>query len=136
MNISNILDNYELIDKNFDNLMIYFKDNFLYLLKYIENSFIKEFTQEENILNNSLFNTDNLKRIENLLLKPNEIFEVYISYYLKNLEDNVDIIIDEYLGNNLLEASYNYYNNKINNKIPKVLNNILSQWKITTFIKI
>ena len=35
------------------------------------------------------------------------------------------------MGNNLLNASYNYYKNKITNNLPNELNNIIEQWKNT-----
>ena len=49
--------------------------------------------------------------------------------YLYNIYDNIKSILNDNLGNNLLNASYNYYKNEITQKLPIELDNILDQWK-------
>ena len=61
-NISYILDHNELVDPTFDNVMINFKNNFLFLLKYIENSLKEKFPLEENVLGISLFDSHFYKK--------------------------------------------------------------------------
>ena len=49
---------------------------------------------------------------------------------MNNISKKYDKIIEEKLGNNLLNASYNYFKNKSDNILPKELNKIKEQWKI------
>ena len=51
--------------------------------------------------------------------------------YLKNISEKIDSILEEYYGNNLLQASYDFFKNKINNILPDELNNIKNQWENT-----
>ena len=79
----------------------------------------------ENVLsyNTLLSNLDNeLESKKNEFMKPE-------TSYLDNIYEKAKSIIDEKLGNNLLNSSYIYFKNKIENTLPNELNNILEQWK-------
>ena len=65
MNISHTLDNNELIDKTFDNIMIYFRDQFIYLLNYMDKSKREKFPLKEDVLSTSTFPSTYIKQIDN-----------------------------------------------------------------------
>ena len=64
MNISYTLDNNELIDKVFDNNMIYFRDQFIYLLNYIDKSKREKFPLKEDVLSTSTFPSTYINQID------------------------------------------------------------------------
>ena len=55
--IAYALDKNELIDKTFDNIMTSFRDKFLTILNYMDDSVYQKFSLEDNVLGNSLFNS-------------------------------------------------------------------------------
>ena len=65
MNISYTLDNNELIDKTFDDLMIYFREQFIVLLNYMETSKREKFPLKEDALSNSIFTQEYINQIDN-----------------------------------------------------------------------
>ena len=58
------LDNNEFIDKTFDSVMTSFRDKFIELLKYMDNSIKDKFPLEQNVLGTSLFNALFLEEID------------------------------------------------------------------------
>ena len=59
--------------------------------------------------------------------KKNELLSRNVNY-LNSFSNNVESILNNYLGTNLLTSSYNYYQNELMEKIPNVLDDILSKW--------
>ena len=55
--------------------------------------------------------------------------------YLTSLSERAKSFINEQLGTNILQSSYNYYKNDLTEKLPTELNSILEQWK-TVFNKV
>ena len=89
------------------------------------NSLYKRFENSITLYNGLLIQLDApLESIKQDILNKNPN-----SDYLNEINENVKSIINDKLGNNLLQSSYNYYKNKINEKIPIELNDILEQWK-------
>ena len=67
--------------------------------------------------------------VSNIKQKTDKIVKDDGSNYMNNIIQNVNNIIEEKLGNNLLNTSFNYYEKEITNILPKVLDNILEKWK-------
>ena len=101
--------NFEKYIKSFDN-------------KY--NELYPQFSQNINSYNSLLSSLD--IQIENEAKK--EAFNGKINY-LDNISNKIKSIIGEKLGNNLLDASYTYYKNKVTNTLPTELSDITEQWK-------
>ena len=105
-----ILDNANIIDKVFDEIMIKFRESYITTINFMEQIKKGNFTLEEDVLNKTLFATSEKERIENnlkalcedMLDKIKEENDVFINmikqYFDKFLEDNLDdlnnIIID------------------------------------------
>jgi len=111
--IAQKLDNVNIIDKNFDNIMIKFRENFIETIKFMEEIKSANFTLEEDILNDTLFN-QSVKR---------------------QMEDDIKFLCDEML--NKLKNENDIYLGKINNYFNKFfednlddLNNIISDLNI------
>ena len=102
-NISYILDHNELVDPTFDNVMINFKNNFLFLLKYIENSLKEKFPLEENVLVISLFDNIYLKKIDQSFKSEKGNIVIFIKNendkYLESMENIFNSFI-KYNGTN------------------------------------
>ena len=64
-------------------------------------------------------------------IKQNIINKNNNNNYLNGLSEEINTIINEKLGDNLLNSAYNYYKNELTQKMPTELNNILEQWKNT-----
>ena len=65
-----------------------------------------------------------LEQIKNNIISKNKN-----NNYLNNLSEKIKTIINEKLGDNLLNSSYNYHKNELTEKLPIELNSILEQWK-------
>ena len=65
------------------------------------------------------------------LIKQNIIDKNKNNNYLNDISENINSIINNKLGNNLLNSSYNYYKNDLNENLPLELNSILEKWKDT-----
>ena len=59
--------------------------------------------------------------------KKNELLLKNINY-LSSFSNNVESILNNYLGFNLLNSSYNYFKNELVQKIPNELDDILLKW--------
>ena len=94
------LDKNELIDKTFDEIMISFKDKFIELLKYNDDSIKKKFPIEENVLGTSLFD---------------DIYLSEIDEYLKTEKINILNFIKKE-NDNYLKSINDTFNNFLNNK--------------------
>ena len=114
--VSSTNNHLNLREVNFENYILNFDNKYkeLYL----------PFSNNVNIYNSLLISLD--KKIENET-KIDSLNEK--NNYLENISTKFKSIINEKLGNNLLNASYNYYKNKITNTLPTELNNILEEWK-------
>ena len=67
MTISESLDNNNLIDKIFDELMINFREQFIVLLNYMEKSKREKFPLKNDVLSNTLFNATCINQFDNNL---------------------------------------------------------------------
>ena len=67
LTISYGLDNNEFIDKTFDEIMTSFRDKYVDLLKYMENSVKTKFPLEQNVLGSSLFDNLFLNEVDDFL---------------------------------------------------------------------
>ena len=111
MNISYILDNNLLIDKTFDEIMKYFREQFIVLLKYMEKSKQEKFPLKENVLINSIFNLSYINQIDNTL--KNEKIKIINS--IKNENNN-------YLK--LIQNELTSFKNKNQNSLEYIIQNI------------
>ena len=92
MNISYTLDNNELIDKTFDNIMIYFRDQFIALLNYMDKSKTEQFPLKEDVLSTSSFPTTYIKQIDsNLNAEKTNI----LNFIKDENKEYLDLINDE-----------------------------------------
>ena len=97
--IANILDKNELIDYTFDELMTSFRNKFLDILNYKENSIKQKFPLEENVLGISLFNATYISELDEFL--RSETINIYNFVKEKNDEyiNSMNIIINDVTGN-------------------------------------
>ena len=111
-------------------------DNHLNLSEIKFSEYIKNFDHNYNELYNILlkdissYNSFLPFLVSNIKQKTDKIIKEDGSNYMNNIIQDVNNIIEEKFGNNLLNASYNYYEKEITNILPNVLNNILEEWKI------
>ena len=102
------LDNVELIDKVFDEIMTKFRDNYIYTISYMEQLKSSKFYLEENVLKNSSFTAnitkqmeDELKSVSDEILDKikitNNIEKIrkYLNLFLENNLDNITTIISD-----------------------------------------
>ena len=94
LKISYALDNNEFIDKTFDNIMTSFRDKFVELLKYMENSLKEKFPLEQNVLGTSLFGTSFLNEIDDFL----QTQKINVLNFIKNENDEYLKLVNEHLG--------------------------------------
>ena len=59
--------------------------------------------------------------------KKNELLSKDLNY-LNSLSNNIESILNNSLGFNLLTSSYNYFKKELEKKIPEELDNILTKW--------
>jgi len=111
--IAYALDNNELIDNAFDTIMIKFRNNFLDMLKFMENSLMQKFPLEENVLGTSSFNASFLKELDEYLKKE----KINILNFIKSENDNYLQSVNEVLlnftgedGKNLDQIMYELIN--------------------------
>ena len=91
------------------------------------NSFYSNFNNEIISYNNILIQIDNsLDLIKNNIINKNKDIN-----YLNGISEDIKAIVNDKLGNNLLNSVYNYYKNELNTNLPTELNSILEQWKTT-----
>ena len=100
-------------------------DNYTSNFDLLYYNIYSQFSNDVNSYNNILQQLSNPLE----LLKENIINKNKNNNYLNGLTENIQSIINEKLGTNLLTASYNYYKNEITQKLPTELNDILEYWK-------
>ena len=99
--ISKILDNDEIIDKTFDEIMSNFRQNYTNIIKYMNQEKLSKFILDEDVLETSLFTSLDKINIENKMKSLRTIVVNKINeennYYLKNLGNNISEFLKEYL---------------------------------------
>ena len=95
-----------------------------YIIKFDEtyNEFYPEFSKKIELYDSLL------SEINSLIKAEESDYLINNTYYLNDITLHFESIIDEKLGNNLLNNSYNYYKNKIMNILPNELNNFIDEW--------
>ena len=97
-------------------------------------SFTKDFDNYNNNINSIL--SKNISSYNNIIsILDNQLKIIMNDYsnkeidYLNSLTERIKSFLNEHLGTNILQLSYNYYKNDLNEKLPVELNSILGQWK-------
>ena len=139
INIAYALDNNEFIDKSFDNVMTSFRDEFINLLKYMDNSLKEKFPLEENVLSSSLFNNEYLNKVDeffntektsilNFINLENNNYLKTINEYLKSFEDNngnsLDQIMNKLIKSQFTDINLDNLNKAFLESLQKVFANI------------
>ena len=93
------LDNDEYIDKTFDQTMTYFRENYTYIIKYMNKLKEEEFPLNEDVLQNSLFSTPEQESIFNSIINMgiktvDEIIDEN-NKYLNSIKNEVNTFLDE-----------------------------------------
>ena len=114
LKIANTLDNNLLIDTTFDEIMEYFRDQFVVLLNYMEKSKIEKFPLKENVLGNSTFTKENIDKIDQNFNKD----KINILLFVKNEND-------EYLK--FVKESFDNFHKENQQNLEKYINNIQVQ---------
>ena len=98
-----------------------------YILDF-DNFYTKYYTKFNDYIisyNNVLLGLNTpLEQIKNNIISKNKNND-----YLNNLSEKIKTIINEKLGDNLLNSSYIYHKNELTEKLPIELNSILEKWK-------
>ena len=115
-------------------------DNYQKLLSVVFDSFSKDFdTQFEHIYNIFSENINSYNNIVSILGNELEFIIGNFSQkkfdFINSISNESKSFIKDQLGINVLNNSYNYYKNELNEKLPTELNSILEQWK-TLFNKV
>ena len=121
-NISYTLDNNEFIDKAFDDEMKIFRDKFIELIKYMENSIKDKFPLEENILSSTLFNATYLNGIDEFfqtekikilkfIKEENDKYLNSINDILTNFKSDNSHNLDQIMSEIISLLNYNYLDN-------------------------
>ena len=152
INIANQLDNNLLIDKTFDNIMINFKEQYINLLKYMENSVKEKFNFKENILSSTFaeiddkyFNSEKLDILQSIV-EENRLYLNYIQENLNDFKNNngnilnkiINDLENEFSEENLdnIEDIYNKTINSTFNSINEVIeNNSINEIEYLTNVK-
>ena len=141
INVAKTLDDNSLVDKTFDNIMIYFREQFIILLNNMENSKRQNFPLKENILFNSSLSQGKINEIDkifqdekikiiNFVKNENKNYLEYIGQIFEsfNKEKNLDEIIN-YLQVILSELNLD----NLKQEYDKMLNDTMK--KIDNIIK-
>lgn len=142
--VSKKLDNDEMIDKIFDEIMSNFRQNYTNIIKYLNQEKLSKFALNEEVLENSLFTPlekDNIEDKMKILRATvvNKINEEN-NYYLKNLGTNISEFINEDLGqlkdiisdldiNYFSDDSLNSLKNSFEEAFHSCLNKVLNDIK-------
>ena len=138
INISYSLDNNNFIDTTFDNIMTYFRDQFIVILNDMDRLKNERFSLRENVLSDSLFGEDYMreindffsnekKNIHNLIKEENEgylnsinsMFDSFKNNNGENLNNYMNDIGDILSVNNLVKLTDSF-----NASLYSALNNI------------
>jgi len=142
--IAKVLDNNELIDTTFDNIMINFRDQFTAILNYKEKSKKVKFPIKENILADSILSPSLTNEIDEFLRKEklnilnfirdeNEQYLKDVEDQIKNFKEKYDDTLDNYINNiegllsekNLKNIDYEFSQSITNtmNRISNIIEN-------------
>ena len=99
--IANSLDNNLLIDNTFDKIMVYFRDQFVVLLNYMEISKREKFPLKENVLGSSIFTKENIDKIDEGFENDRENISQFVKNENKEYLDFVEKSLDNYKKENL-----------------------------------
>ena len=135
MNISYTLDNNDLIDKTFDNIMIYFRDQFTVLLNYMDKSKREHFPLKEDVLGTSSFNSTYINQIDTNFktekLKIVDFIKDENKEYLDLINKKIDSVKSS-SGNSLGQIINNIQNdisilnlNQLNKVFNETLNKVI-----------
>lgn len=141
--ISRQLDNDELIDKKFDEIMSNFRQNYTNIIKYMEKEKIANFILDEDTLKDSLFTESDKINIENTMkdLRGQVVDKIKEEnkYYLDNVNSNISTFINEDLeqlnslindldtncfSEDSLKALLNSFDSAFNSCLSKVMKDI------------
>ena len=118
--------------------MIQFKDNFLILLKYMQNSLDENYPLEKNLLNNSYINETYLEQIDVSFKEEKEMILNLINQDKKEYSESINNILNDFINDNgtsfqkivveLLNNLDEYFLSKLidtfNNEVFLILKNI------------
>ena len=93
------LNNLDIIDKTFDEIMIGFKDNFTALLRYLEDEKNTQFPLEEDILKDGLFSPEEKQKIKNIMEELGNNVTLKIKQEQNKYLDNIQREVEK-LSNN------------------------------------
>ena len=138
LKIANILDNNLLIDKTFDEIMIYFRDQFIVILKYIENIKREKFPLQENILGDTFFSKETMSEINrnfddakinilNRIRRENNEYLEYVNEKLTNFKKENVTNLEQYISNiqlHLSDLNLDNLNAKYNESLNITINSI------------
>ena len=99
--------------------LIQFKNKF--------NNFYSSIKNKINDYNNKFKNLEN-KFLE---IKLDALNQNFTQNYLTSLKDSFNSILNQKYGNNIIEASYVYYQELINDRLKNILDNVTSKWEDT-----
>ena len=141
--VANKLNNVNIIDKVFDEIMIKFRENYIFTVKFMEQIKSGNFTLEEDVLNNTLFTQiiknqlqndikqlseeiiDKIKRENNFYMgKIKNYFDVFFNNNLDNLNDllsDIDVLFSEE-GLQSIAQSFELSINLFSEKITGIIN--------------
>ena len=108
--ISEALDKNTLIDKTFDEIMIYFREQFIEILNYMDKSKRERFPIKENILSNSTFSPSKLETIDSWFDESKSNILNFINNENRDYKKKVDEKFDSFFNNN--------------DKLEKIISNI------------
>ena len=137
------LNNVNIIDKVFDEIMIKFRENYIFTVKYMEQIKSGNFTLEEDVLNNTLFTEkikiqlendlkqlseeiiDKIKQENNFYMgKIQNYFDVFFENNLDNLNEllsDIDVLFSEE-GLQAIAHSFELSINLFSEKITEIIN--------------
>ena len=107
--VAKVLDNVDIIDKVFDEIMIRFQEGFIQNVKYMDQIKSGNFTLEEDVLNNSLFTGNEKIKMDNELKQLRVYTQKYMNagILLMNLkgmrEDGIEQKIRKYIFVNIMK---------------------------------
>ena len=140
--IVKILDDIEIIDKSFDNIMIKFRENMINSVKNMEKIKLENFILEEDILNQTLFSEEEKEKIESELKNLSDnlinVIQKEKSTYMQNIKNNLEIFfsnnleslndtiseLDAYLSEDNLKEMVQTFETSLNLTLEKLTNTI------------
>ena len=138
INISKTLDNNDLIDTAFDKVITNFREQFLFLLKNMENSLKEKFPLEENVLSCSFFDNIFIKQIDDYFNTEKSNIINYIKNENYDYLSAMDQIFNSFLSNNekLINQKITDILNDFSDLILDNLNKTYSETLSLTFVRI